>query len=61
MAESDEDIGRRLVEMGIVSEDALEQAKMMQTQTGTRLDHALLQLGAVTAADLHRLGESPPT
>lgn len=61
MSEQDEDLGRRLMEMGVISEQALEQAKMMQTQTGGRLDHALLQLGAVTAADLRQLAESGPT
>ena len=60
MAESEEEIGRRLVEMGIVSEHVLEQAKMMQTQMGGRLEHALLQLGAVTTADLQRLLEAAP-
>jgi len=53
---SDDQLSRQLLELGMVTESDLEQAKQMQTQMGTQLGMALVQLGVLTAADLARLG-----
>ncbi|MFQ6097884.1 MAG: hypothetical protein ACE5O2_09175, partial [Armatimonadota bacterium] len=56
----EEQLSRQLLELGMVSQAQLEQAKMMQSQTGARLDLTLMQLGALTAADLARIQAQAP-
>ncbi len=52
----DEQFSQRLIELGLVTEADVEQAKVMQTETGVQLGTALVQLGALTASDLARVG-----
>jgi type IV pilus assembly protein PilB len=56
----DEQLSRQLLDLGLVSQAQLEQAKMMKSQTGVRLDLTLMQLGALTAADLARIQAQVP-
>ncbi|MFQ6131122.1 MAG: GspE/PulE family protein [Armatimonadota bacterium] len=51
----DDHLSRQLLELGMVTEGDLAEAKQMQTQMGTQLGTALIQLGVLTAADLARL------
>ncbi len=45
-------IGSILLERGVIADDQLEQAIAEQNRTGERLDHVLVRLGFVTAADV---------